>query len=387
MSDYSLRIAWDEYIDPPREVYVMVGNGFDVECGLPTRYGDFLTFLSAVERLNKNTCDELKDVDINANIKDALLSCGKYDIWKPVVDNFWYKHFRNSELRLRWIDFEFEISKVIQVVENSMDLRRYSKASMEDYISCYEGSEIARVMGNTLLMKEVIEEEVLQNGSKYLVFKYTYRDLRDKLLKDLNALIEGFEVYLRDFVERIDVTPTDNIRFLMEKMRESSERYVISFNYTTTFEGMLKEAGISAEFCYVHGKIGDANSKNRMVLGIDEHLGTEGIRNLIGYAPFRKYNQRIFKRTDSNYMDWIDNITEGGMIDRMLYIFGHSLGYTDKDIIGAFIQANDMRSVIFYHSEDTFVDQVSNLTAIIGMDEMIRRTGGSTHTMEFRKQI
>ncbi len=219
-----------------------------------------------------------------------------------------------------------------------------------------------------------------------MTFDIRYQELRDKLLGDLNSFIRGFETYLREYVEIISVKPTKNIQYLIDRLRTCQEPFVLSFNYTTTFERFLKSEGIKAEFCYVHGKIGDGKTKNKMVLGIDEYLGDEGIKNLIGYAPFRKYFQRIFKATDSNYMDWLDNISEGVTLDRMLYIFGHSIGITDKDIISSFVLSNDMRTVLFYHDEEAFSNQVANLTAIIGMNEMIKRTGGKAHTLEFCKQ-
>lgn len=380
------KTAWDEFTESPIETYVMIGNGFDLECGLPTGYKDFLNFLSVVESAYLGYRDKIKNL-MNNELQAKLISKPPvYGLWKPVIENFWYEHFKNANLKQNWIDFEAEIAKVIRVVENNMDYKRYSKATMDDYVSCYDASEFQSAIKRILEPLEIIEEKKLPDGSSYIVYKILYRELRDKLLTDLNNIIVGFETYLRDYVETIEVEPTENIKFLMERLEESSERYVLSFNYTTTFERMMKEAGIEAEFCYVHGKVGDGKSKNRMVLGIDEHLGSEGIKNLIGYAPFRKYNQRIFKGTDSNYMDWLDNIKEGKTLDRVLYIFGHSIGITDKDIIGAFVTANDMRSVLFYHNDDSFSSQVSNLTAIIGMDEMIRRTGGKTHTMEFRMQ-
>lgn len=352
----------------------------------------FVTNLSSGVIFIRRLTTELKQIDepgeqsnVRPQIRDELVSV-EYEIWKPVIDNFWYEHFHKVTLKKRWIDFEAEIARVIRIVENSMDLKRYSKAGMEDYVCSYDKSELCSVLGGVLSLAEVESEEKLPDGTKYTTYKLLYRDLRDILLKDLNALISGFETYLREYVETIDVEPTENIIYLIERLKESNERYVLSFNYTTTFERILKAAGVDCEFCYVHGKVGDGKSKNRMVLGFDEHLGSEDIKDLIGFAPFRKYNQRIFKATDSNYMDWLDYIKGGKTLDRMLFIFGHSIGITDKDIIGAFIQGNDMRSVLFYHSEDAFIDQVSNLTAIIGMDEMIHRTGGKSHTMEFRMQ-
>ena len=379
---YSMRPAWDEFTDPPNEVYIMIGNGFDIECGLPTSYSDFLRFLEAIEKKGHGT--KLHS-DVQSHLADMFSINPNYDSeWNSVINNYWYEYFRTAKIKLGWVDFENEIAKVIHALENSMDLVRYHRGSMDDYVGCYSSSELHQVIGG--LLTDIESEDTLPDGSKYTTYKLLYRDLRDILLNDLNALIRGFETYLREYVETIDVVPTANIRFLMERLEEVDQRFVLTFNYTTTFERVLKKEGIDAEFCYIHGKIGDGKSKNKMVLGIDEHLEAEGIKNLIGYAPFRKYNQRIFKATDSNYMDWLDEIEDSKTLDRMLYIFGHSIGITDKDIIGQFIKASDMRSVLFYHNDDAFSNQVSNLTAIIGLDEMIRRTGGKTHTMEFRKQ-
>lgn len=38
INDYvcmSIIPEWDDYTDLPSEIYVMIGNGFDLECGLP----------------------------------------------------------------------------------------------------------------------------------------------------------------------------------------------------------------------------------------------------------------------------------------------------------------------------------------------------------------
>ena len=60
MEEYIEKTAWDDFTEPPKEVYIMIGNnGFDIECGLPTGYGDFLKFLKAVERVNRDPEDKL----------------------------------------------------------------------------------------------------------------------------------------------------------------------------------------------------------------------------------------------------------------------------------------------------------------------------------------
>ena len=45
-----------------------------------------------------------------------------------------------------------------------------------------------------------------------------------------------------------------------------------------------------------------------------------------------------------------------------------------------------MRTAIYYYNDAAMMDQVRNLTAILGRNEMIRRTGGNKRTMEFWEQ-
>jgi hypothetical protein len=163
-----------------------------------------------------------------------------------------------------------------------------------------------------------------------------------------------------------------------------------------------------------------------MVLGIDERHGNESIKIPVEFGPFRKYYQRIYKQTDSRYMDWLkeahapyekvnwlnrleeqtlNSSFDKNKIDKIMsyivstkekqrkqmkssevVIFGHSLGITDNDILKSFITLPNTRTVVYYHDEEAFSQQVSNITAILGREEVITRTGGQDRTLEFRDQ-
>lgn len=67
-----------------------------------------------------------------------------------------------------------------------------------------------------------------------------------------------------------------------------------------------------------------------------------------------------------------------------LYIFGHSLDITDKDILREFILNDNVFTTIYYRNQDQKGQQIANLVKVIGQNELIRRTGGgSTKTIEF----
>ena len=69
-----------------------------------------------------------------------------------------------------------------------------------------------------------------------------------------------------------------------------------------------------------------------------------------------------------------------------IYFFGHSLDITDKDILRDLILNDNVHTTIFYHDKDAMGQQIANLVKVIGQDELIRRTEGSTKTIEFKLQ-
>lgn len=69
-----------------------------------------------------------------------------------------------------------------------------------------------------------------------------------------------------------------------------------------------------------------------------------------------------------------------------LYILGHSLYVTDKDILRDLILHYNVHTTIFCLNKDVLGQQIANLVKVIGQDELIKRTGGSTKTIEFKLQ-
>ena len=114
----------------------------------------------------------------------------------------------------------------------------------------------------------------------------------------------------------------------------------------------------------------------------------------------------MFKGTGCKYKDWTDEIkesrktTEIGLRDEYpaqipfqkftsrhyIYIFGHSLDVTDKDIMKDLILNDNVYTIIYYYNKNDLRTKIANLVKVIGQDELIRRTGGSTKTIEFKLQ-
>lgn len=377
---------------------LVIGNGFDLAHGLPTKYRDFLEFARVIRQVVKIRNEESsKDIDwgeINPKIKKAIIDdetngklnsfYGSKQCKNLLKDNIWIDYFlqRNMFHKENWIDFESEISNVIQRIDS--DMHRLSN-------DCNLGDEFEETFDRVF-------------KSKLRDLHMSYEKLSNVMDESLNDLIRAFEIYLCAFVSKI------NIMKISLDIKELSVDKIMSFNYTDTYEKIYDKKE-SAKYSYIHGKakhIYSKDDKNNMVLGIDEYLTKERRNKETEFITFKKYYQRIYKGTGCEYKDWIYEIKESckslesklraeypvqipfekftSDAKHNLYIFGHSLDVTDKDILRELILNDNVKTKIFYPDKKDLGKKIANLVKVIGQDELTRRTGGSTKTIEFKLQ-
>lgn len=412
---------------------LLIGNGFDLAHGLPTQYKNFLDFcikakviFISIDGRESNLYYEeyLRDWDINSKIKESLMEAyksrnrklfddGTYHdefttsndalnkLYPLINKNVWIEYFSEcpSYIGENWIDFETEISRVIQTIDVARDYIVQHKDIM-DIPRDMQGVLMGIIKKSKGNLKDIC-------GSIEHIDRFTGR-----LYKDLKSLVRALEIYLTEFVEKI------NNDVVISEINELKIDHVLSFNYTNTFE---KKYGIgkSIEYNFIHGEAKESNTieSNNMVLGIDEYLPEDRKDKETYFIGFKKYYQRILKSTGCDYVDWIDSIKDAyeeacykaaGFSGKMgnnsrkarptdfhcssnLYIFGHSLDITDGDILRALICNDNVNTKIFYYREKkddkrTLEKLISNLVRVIGQDELIKRTGGEFKTIEFIPQ-
>ena len=373
---------------------LVIGNGFDLAHGLPTRYGEFLEFAKVIRQVKNG--ESLKDVEwgsINDKIKEQIINSekngklnsffGSKQCKELLNDNIWVDYFLQCNMyqKENWIDFENEISNVIRTIDGDMH-KSSSSCKLED--------EFKGLSNNFF-------------NSKYRDSPMSYKGLRDVMYDNLNKLIRALELYLCAFVSKI------NIMKISPDIKELSVDKIMSFNYTDTYKKIYDKKE-SAEYDYIHGKAERKNSmeENNMVLGIDEYLSDDRKNKDIDFIAFKKYYQRICKRTGCEYKDWIEEIRESRQqveeklrgkypiqiplkdfpeeAKHKLYIYGHSLDVTDKDILRELILNDNVKTKIFYPDKKDLEKKIANLVKVIGQDELIRRTGRSTDTIVFEPQ-
>ena len=360
---------------------LIIGNGFDLAHGLPTRYDDFLDFCERARRiytfredasLNEYKSDNIDNWEMNDDIRNALLEaftkrdCQKNfnddntynlnvttsneflnELYTHIDENAWLEYFLKyrSSIGGNWIDFETEISKVIQVLDEAISLKESGR----------ELKEMQKGRHNLLIDIHKASEGSMQKAFKDVT---ALSDFAVFLDSELGRLVRALEIYIVEFVGRIPVIEK-NVD--IEKLNLD---HVLSFNYSDTYERIYSK-GMEVECDYIHGKadISKNVNTNNLVLGIDEYLDDDKKDKELELLSFKKFYQRIYKSTGNRYLEWVDEIKDGyanylkphsisGEVEypkHNLYIFGHSLDITDQDVLKMFICNENVQTKIFYY--------------------------------------
>ena len=384
-------------IDIVGKKILLIGNGFDLAHGLPTSYKDFLDFCKMVRELytypiidNEYNQKKLIDWNTDKTIKSKLLECYENrkncfedkittqckeldELYDCIKENVWINYFleREKSIGENWIDFESEISNVVQAIET---LKGYIERD-EDVLKIKDTKQ------KTIIYFLKIAKKSLQD-----VFNLKRIDgFIEDISIELDKLIRSLEIYICEFVNEIDIIKEN------DDIKTITPDYVLSFNYSNTYEriyGQSKEV----TYDYIHGKADIENNVDtcNLVLGIDEYLEDDK-NDKLEFIAFKKFYQRIYKSTDSTYMKWVEQIKKYPEVNHNLFIFGHSLDKTDRDILKLLICNDNVTTKIYDYRKNKNDKKelgklIKNLVRIMGQDELISRTMGEHKTIEFIPQ-
>ena len=364
---------------------LIIGNGFDIDHNLPTKYKDFLSFIEEINYV-KEICENeiekiyLADTDLKRYIKDVFLLSDKNNIKCEILslidENMWIKYFLGVKEAFgdNWIDFEAEISQVVQELENVKDyvIAETKKGSRIIVVPDYMKRKLDRLSFDAV--------PVYRGGSPIAVNEYI-----SEWVKHLDELIRLLEIYLCDYVKNI------KIEYYSPDIFNLNPDHIISFNYTDTYERLYSYGRKQIKYNYIHGKAFISNTVDtcNMVLGIDEYLDESRRNKKTEFIQFKKYYQRIRKKTDCEYVYWFDNQGKPEKTQDYkdeVYIFGHSLDITDGDVLASVFKCPNTRIVIFYYDNIVYGKQISNLVALLGQDVLLSKVYGREPSIVFKKQ-
>lgn len=368
---------------------LMLGNGFDINYKLLTKYINFLNIVNHIAKTSpidvKTVGDILKAENLKFTDKDIASS---YQAYQQVYENtqledgvldklsalannnllfsFLHKSFNRD---VGWIDFEREIATVLRSFQNflpKLNTRFHGSNLPENPVDRH----ILEMFGFFYMQTKKAE---LTTGGRYIDAEYAINDeyiieyplgsgnkkINDEeivkaLGKQLLELAEGLRIYLHCFVEKPVMQMCEG-KLLQPMSALSHAEYIVTFNYTNTYE-LVYRAG---KTFHIHG-----NTKDRIILGInpDEADQLATINTL--FVRFKKYFQRVIYHTDDEYLKWV--IQKHSNVS--LVVMGHSLDVTDKDIIiQMFNMAKDI--TVLYYNENSEASLVTNLINIYGKEQ------------------
>lgn len=267
---------------------LIIGNGYDLACGLETRFSDFLKHL------------KLSKFDINSNFWTLLFDSAFF-----TKDDYLKKNTQDylgiSELK-NWADFElvlnrFLFSSELYSIAESFYLKRFN------YLNALTGIK-----------------EVLRCYFSNLIYN---PELQINFVAFLGEQLWLFETLLVDYLTKIESHVVDNDKeHLIKQLTKDSEcKGILSFNYTNPLPN-----GNDLSVTYIHGS---TKLSRDIVIGVDF---TKSIcKDPLNYKNIGE--KKIFTKTYRKMVLDHDRFGESLKLLENNYskitFFGHSLGEQD----------------------------------------------------------
>ena len=177
---------------------LILGNGFDLAHGLPTTYKDFLDFTDVFEDFTKKNSINYyppKGKEMFLPYLTTLVNKNMpiYNELRVLIqDNVWLKHFnavyesRKRDGKDGWIDFESEISKVIQALDRVRECRDKQRKENPS------NGKLEINAWDSIFLRKIGVERTIEVAE--------IERLKDKLIGDLKRLTRCLEIYLDKYV-------------------------------------------------------------------------------------------------------------------------------------------------------------------------------------------
>ncbi len=329
---------------------LIIGNGFDLAHGLPTKYSDYVDQIAE----HQGIYEYLWETQGADNEKTVLYN----RIRKSVL----FKYIEQQR-EAGWVDFENELRRIIEgICELENCLAKHSKKN-ED------GSYTERLYlkKGTLTECSLFLKMVLYEGGRGPWTQSGFDELEKDVLSQAMDFVELFKEYI------VWVTKTKIPEVKKKQYFENFKvDFFLSFNYTTTLFKAYQKQINADKFCFVHGMI-DENPDSKIVMGVGSDFYNEEKHEkfLECFKFFQRYQYK--SETSLNYLQWIDYFRNQNVDDLdedenrlQIHIYGHSLDLTDKDILLPFFELKNANVWIYYYDKNSKLSLKKNLVRILG---------------------
>ena len=349
---------------------LVIGNGFDLACGLKTSYNDFH---SALKASIESKTDEFykypgmeytKSFYKNDNIIKFIVECQNL----KESNNFFVNYFYNCKEHIEWNRVETEIEKIVILFDFILDsLDKYVYSNKE--CQRFDASNISNclsVLSNFneyLGIKIRVDSFHLKDGSvkhyitligfndnetkdKFIRVQELKEELPQKLFDDLLDFSNLFSLYLESLIDNPTIKKP-NFKF----------KKVISYNYTSTIKYYIGNEDI--DICYIHGNIKDKN----IIFG-PKPLSFK----IPAFNIFSKSAQCLYRNTD--YMELVNDYISKTDKNNIGF-FGHTFDLADSSTLKLILGNKEKNNMIYiyYYDDKSKRNIISNLMQILGAED------------------
>ena len=388
---------------------IILGNGFDLHLGLPTRWSDFVEFYEIIvnEGFEKFrymkpkewSFEEFKKKGSKWNNIDNIESYLQYALdnvegdvekenYKNIIISFIADLNKCTMLRLlsrlkrknneyksfSWSDFEHLIEEILDSVDEYVD----------NLLNRSHCAEVSVFMND--LLRQVIEgleyKDERYFSMSYQVNEFNLKtDVLNSKNKFMDFLFNELIAFTAVYKKYIDLIIDHLIQNHLRNSIHIENTLILTFNYTQDVVLFNDYASNDNRF-YVHGK-----SNKDIIIGIsNEQKNEERIR-------FSKNYMRVYNRIlDNDEKEVIDNINQ---INKRIsdqtfshyYFMGHSLDKIDHSFLRQLFKKNYYtKTTIFYYNNEDRQKKIFNLYLMVGEEYITQMlNNGSLEFIEFDK--
>lgn len=388
---------------------IILGNGFDLHLGLPTRWSDFVEFYEIIvnEGFEKFrymkpkewSFEEFKKKGSKWNNIDNIESYLQYALdnvegdvekenYKNIIISFiadlnkctmlrllsGLKRKNNEYKSFSWSDFEHLIEEILDSVDEYVD----------NLLNRSHCAEVSVFMND--LLRQVIEgleyKDERYFSMSYQVNEFNLKtDVLNSKNKFMDFLFNELIAFTAVYKKYIDLIIDHLIQNHLRNSIHIENTLILTFNYTQDVVLFDDYASNDNRF-YVHGK-----SNKDIIIGIsNEQKNEERIR-------FSKNYMRVYNRIlDKDEKEVIDNINQ---INKRIsdqtfshyYFMGHSLDKIDHSFLRQLFKKNYYtKTTIFYYNNEDRQKKIFNLYLMVGEEYITQMlNNGSLEFVEFDK--
>lgn len=335
----------DDFMKPNWHQLIIIGNGFDLECGLPSTYRDFFESRSGLMRETEQTSNG------NCNTWGVALRNAGISVWELILQSKASEYWYGIESAIKdWVVTHKSAKK--SFLSRPTQILRATKVNIGEQRG---GSGTGRADD----VLELVARYIRDTHDASELASWGRGDVYEYLLEELHSLEHEFSAYLQSQIDAHDDYKLRAIslicNLLNDERPEGIKKYnveesVLSFNYTRPFGNNLGREPRANIYTNVHGSLG-----GEIVFGID---GSDCMEQ-DGALKFTKtYRLMALGSPDMSKVLHGHSTGIGGSSTNLIKFYGHSLADPDYSYFQAIFDTvglydGDTRLIFYFRPHKT----------------------------------